>query len=224
MFLVVKINLGSSTLILTPEGAAFFPKSATLVLSDVHLGKAATFRASGIPIPEGDDQHDLARISHLVADWKAKHLVIAGDLFHARSGASDTLIQSMAEWLEILDVPVTLVLGNHDLPLRRRCAVLPMEICESTEVEGVEVIHDPADASDSHPALCGHIHPVVKLAAPRQPTIRLACFHLTQQILTLPAFGSFTGGREVKPMKQDRIFLTHKGKVIEYPWAHGESM
>jgi len=220
----VKINLGSSTLILTPEGAAFFPGTATLVLSDVHLGKAATFRSSGIPIPEGDDQYDLARIRHLVTDWEAKRLVIAGDLFHARSGASDMLIQSMSDWLKLLEVPVTLVLGNHDLPLRRRCAMLPMELCESTEIEGVEVIHDPADASDSQPALCGHIHPVVKLSAPCQPAIRLACFHLTQQILTLPAFGSLTGGREVKPMRQDRIFLTHKGKVMEYPWANGGSM
>ena len=39
--------------VLRVERALFWPAQATLFVADVHLGKAATFRAGGVPLPRG---------------------------------------------------------------------------------------------------------------------------------------------------------------------------
>jgi len=63
--------------------------TATLLVADLHLGKAATFRSQGIPVPEGSAQKDLARLALLVAATRARRLIVLGDLFHAKSGCTE---------------------------------------------------------------------------------------------------------------------------------------
>jgi metallophosphoesterase superfamily enzyme len=53
----------AADILLLPGRAAFLPASATLLVADLHLGKAATFRQAGIPVPEGSAQADLARLT-----------------------------------------------------------------------------------------------------------------------------------------------------------------
>ena len=77
---------------LLSERAIFLPDHSALVLSDVHLGKAASFQAHGLPVPEGDDLVDLTRISHLLEITQARELVIVGDLLHSPRGISPQLI------------------------------------------------------------------------------------------------------------------------------------
>ncbi|HET7427286.1 MAG TPA: DEAD/DEAH box helicase, partial [Gemmatimonadales bacterium] len=57
----VGLRLAGEDLVLLPERALFWPRTATLVVADLHWGKAATFRAAGIPIPTGTTGEDLAR-------------------------------------------------------------------------------------------------------------------------------------------------------------------
>ena len=64
----------SADILLLPGRAAFLPATATLLIGDVHLGKAATFRRAGIAVPEGSAQADLARLERLVATTKARRL------------------------------------------------------------------------------------------------------------------------------------------------------
>ena len=67
-------------IVLLPGRAAFLPKTSTVVCSDIHLGKAATFRHAGMPIPEGSAQHDLQRLTGIVQTCRARRLLITGDL------------------------------------------------------------------------------------------------------------------------------------------------
>ena len=48
---------------LMPERAAWCAQSETLFVADVHLGKAATFRARGLPVPQGTTTETLTRLS-----------------------------------------------------------------------------------------------------------------------------------------------------------------
>ena len=41
----------AADVVLLPGRAALLPASRTLLVSDIHLGKAATFRQAGIPVP-----------------------------------------------------------------------------------------------------------------------------------------------------------------------------
>src|SRR6185436_15640126 len=40
-------------LLLLPERAAYWPAKRALFVADYHLGKAASFRSAGIPLPAG---------------------------------------------------------------------------------------------------------------------------------------------------------------------------
>ncbi|HEX8296633.1 MAG TPA: ligase-associated DNA damage response endonuclease PdeM [Chthoniobacteraceae bacterium] len=201
---------------LLPEGAVFLTSSRTLVVADLHLGKSATFRARGLPVPEGDTARDLARLLDLCQRWSASHLVIAGDLFHAPVGVTPDLEAALACFREKLIAPVTLVLGNHDAKLPR----IPNSLQAAPWLDladGLRVIHDPADASGERLHLCGHLHPVVKIPDGKRSSLRLPCFFLRQRTLILPTFGSFTGGAAVSPAAGDRVFVTLADRVVELP-------
>lgn len=206
------------SLSLLPECAAFLTNSSTLVVADVHLGKSAAFRAKGLPIPEGDNARDFARLLDLSRKHHAAHLVIAGDLFHAPSGITPELESALHDFLRDLAIPVTLVLGNHDLkipglvPSLRRAHDLSLE-------ENIRVIHDPADAMGEFLHISGHWHPVVKIPDGKRTSLRLPCFLLRENTLVLPAFGSFTGGAVIASTPADRVFVALRDQVIELPAA-----
>ncbi|NBP80976.1 hypothetical protein EBU58_09735, partial [bacterium] len=50
---------------LLPGRGAWLPTSRTLLVADLHLGKAASFRHAGLPVPEGSSGGDLQRLERL---------------------------------------------------------------------------------------------------------------------------------------------------------------
>jgi uncharacterized protein len=64
---------------LLPERAAFAPAAKTLFVADLHLGKAATFRAFGAPAPTGVSEETLRRLADLIDVVHPEHaLRLAG--------------------------------------------------------------------------------------------------------------------------------------------------
>ncbi len=203
-------------LVLLPEGAVLLAEKSVLILADVHLGKSAVFRASGLPVPEGDTQRDLQRLAEMVGKYAARHLVIAGDLFHAPSGITSELETALDEFLREIEIPVTLVVGNHDAKISN----LPpgLECVSVFDLgEKVRVLHDPAHATGDRLHLSGHWHPVVKIPDGRRTSLRLPCFLFRNNTLILPAFGSFTGGAILTAKPGDRVFVALRDSVVEIP-------
>lgn len=202
-------------LVLHPEAAVLLEEAGDLVVSDVHLGKAAAFRSRGIPIPEGDTERDLARLLGLTRETKARRLIVAGDLFHAPAGLTPEIESHIAAFLTNLGVPLVLVGGNHDAKLKR----LPVGIScvDELETAGIRIVHDPADAGDTTFFLTGHLHPVVRIKDGKRTSLRLPCFLLRGNLLVLPSFGSFTGGATIDPQPGDRAFVTLRDRVVEVP-------
>jgi len=200
---------------LLAEGAVWLEDCHTLVVADVHLGKAAAFRASGLPVPEGDNARDLERLRVLCGKHAARRLIIAGDLFHSSLGMSSDLEQMLGDFLTSLGIPVLLVIGNHDA----RLAKFPPTLQTTTAFEhtGIRIIHDPADATPGVLNLSGHWHPVVRIPDGRRTSLRLPCFLLRGELLVLPSFGSFTGGAVIEKCPGDRYFVTLRDQVIELP-------
>jgi len=206
------------TVTLLPEGAVFLSDSATLVVADVHLGKSAAFRARGLPVPEGDNARDLARLLALVKKSAASHLVIAGDLFHAPSGITPELEAALGDFISGLGIPITLAVGNHDVKIKRLPS--PLQCVPYLDLEeNCRVIHDPAHADGGRLHLSGHWHPVVRIPDGKRTSLRLPCFLLRENTLVLPAFGSFTGGAIIKPVAGDRVFVALRENVVELPAA-----
>lgn len=200
---------------LLAEGAVLLTTSSTLVIADVHLGKSATFRARGLPVPEGDTLRDLTRIENLVHRHHAKQLIIAGDLFHAPSGVTRELAGTLGMFLVDIGIAFSLIQGNHDAKLK----TLPAGITAlpHLDFDAIRIIHDPKDSSADHFNITGHWHPVARIPDGRRTSLRLPCFLLRGNTLVMPSFGSFTGGAIIAPEEGDRLFVPLRDQVVEVP-------
>ncbi|MBK1883877.1 ligase-associated DNA damage response endonuclease PdeM [Luteolibacter pohnpeiensis] len=210
----MKLSIGNSSLELLP-GHGVLLEDRTLVVSDVHLGKAAAFQAKGLAVPEGDTEADLTRLLNLSHEVQARRLIINGDLFHSPAGISPRLESLLQQWIEKLGIPVELVIGNHEEKFKR----LPdgLNPARIIDCNGFHLVHDPADAPDGVPTICGHWHPVARIADGKRTSLRLPCFLLRHEMLVLPSFGTFTGGRIVEIQKNDRVFVAPGAKITEVP-------
>ena len=208
------IQIADRTLQLGPDAGVLL-EDGTLVVADLHLGKATAFQARGLAIPEGDSQADLDRVTALVEWHQATHLIVNGDLFHSPAGLTDEIQQLLETWLNNLRIPVQLILGNHE----RKLPFIPhgLDPAGSTECVGFHIVHDPKDAPDDRPAITAHWHPVVKIADGKRTALRLPCFLLRREMLVLPSFGSFTGGQVLPPEKGDRYFVNPGEDIVEVP-------
>lgn len=212
---MIRVDLQGETLLLLPERALLWERTATLIVADAHLGKAASFRAAALPMPGGTTTGTLSRLSAALARTGARRLLLLGDFFHARSGRAGRTLAAIAEWRERhADLEIVLVRGNHD----RGAGDPPREwefACHD------EPWMEPPFAFRHHPAeeaagyvLAGHVHPAVSLSGPGRQRERLPCFLFGERTGILPAFGDFTGGASVRPRPGDRLFGVAGDEVV----------
>ncbi|MEW7849267.1 ligase-associated DNA damage response endonuclease PdeM [Massilia aurea] len=202
------VQVAGETLWLLPEKAVFWPAERMLIVADIHFGKAAAFRALGVPVPRGTTSENLAGLDALVAQHDARQVVFLGDFLHARAAhASSTQLAMLAWRRRHPDLALTLVRGNHDLHAGDPAAALEMELVDEPHAIGpFAFCHHPGVDAPGY-GLAGHVHPVYVLAT-RFDALRLPCFVVGTQGLILPSFGSFTGGHPVKPGPGDHIYVT----------------
>jgi uncharacterized protein len=206
-----RIRFAGEELVLLAERAVLWPARSALMLSDVHFGKSATFRAHGIPVPEGESQTDLDRMACLVELYEVDHLAIIGDFYHSGIALSTGLHGSLASFRDSLNADITLVRGNHD---QARHELLPM--IDRLNWSPFELVHDPAVATRAQPTIAGHLHPLCRIGRVGLAS-RLPCFLLTETLLVLPAFGTFTAGHIVKAKAGQTLYPIARQTVFECP-------
>ncbi len=211
--------LAGERVALHADRALHWPAGGVLFVADVHLGKAAAFRAGGVPLPRGGTGRDLARLSALLALTGARRLVILGDFLHAAAGRVAALDEAFRAWRAAHDgVAVTLVRGNHD----DRAGDPPPDwrvdvVAEPHAVAPFLACHQPV-VPESGYALCGHVHPGVRLqGAAAADSARLPCFVLGRRRAILPAFGGFTGLALVAPARGDRVVAIAGPRLFALP-------
>lgn len=217
----LEVEAGGVRMVLRADRTLWLPEGRTLVVSDLHLGKAAVFRHHGLAVPEGDTERDLGRLSEAIGSCGAERLVIAGDFFHAPAAQSEGVLEAVRGWRERHGgLVVRLVVGNHD----RGAAMPPGDLGFAVSARdwtegGLTFVHDPEDAVGEGYAVAGHVHPVLRLkgrgrmgAGPAVP-----CFWVRRRVLVLPGFGTFTGGGAVRVVDGDRVYAVADGGVVEVP-------
>lgn len=214
----MRITVGHTEVDLLPERAAFLPASKALVVADLHLGKSATFRTRGLPVPEGTTQSDLDRLSQLLDHTKASSLVIAGDLIHAHDGLTSSVLRRFKEWLGQIGCPVILTEGNHDRRSSLSRSLGGIQIVREQMIDKLLVTHDPEDLPASQVGLAGHLHPGIRISESRHSSIRLPAFQLRdEKHLIMPAFSEFTGLQIINPTPADRFFVSLRDSITEVP-------
>jgi DNA ligase-associated metallophosphoesterase len=210
-------NARADIVLLAGRGA-FLPATGSLLVSDLHLGKAATFRRAGIPVPEGSAQADLDRLERLVRGTAARRLLVLGDLFHARTGCTERVFAEFAALRRrIAGTEVVLVLGNHDRAVGTIPAGLGIDACVPHLAESAwRFVHEPPAPEDGPCfTVAGHLHPTVSIRSPAGDRVADRCFVVDGSLLVLPAFGSFTGGHRVAPAPGLRLWLARDDGVVD---------
>ncbi|MEP6604523.1 MAG: metallophosphoesterase [Nitrosospira sp.] len=215
------ISYDGHILQLLPQRALWWASEKTLLVADVHLGKGATFRALGQPVPRGSSYWDLQRLSALVAHLQAQRLVVLGDFWHSRQGLTPTLFHALQQWRrQLAQLQLLLVRGNHDRAISKgnipaslgiemvdqpfplasglyACHAPPLQVPGLPPAGGNGTSNMPPAGVSAHAPeafyLAGHLHPAVRLTGKGHDSSRLPCFVLQAGQLVLPAFGSLTG-------------------------------
>ncbi len=172
-----------------PSGALHWPDENLLVVSDLHLGKAARLSAvGGAALPPYDTRETLQRLDADLQATGAARVICLGDSFDTRDIAQ-ALPEPDRDWITRLQAgrDWTWIEGNHDPgpvapggthraelrlgPLTLRHIALPGASAE----------------------LSGHYHPKARIVL-RGRVLSRPCFLVDGSRLILPAYGAYTGG------------------------------
>lgn len=211
----VAIEIAGETFDLLPERALFRRKNRSLLVADLHWGKAEVFQRAGIAVSSQVLPDDLERLSSAIEKTGATRLIILGDLIHAPKGVTPDVTATVNAWREKhSQLEIDLIRGNHDRNF---------ELPDSWRIQcHAEVLveppffltHDEIHNDEGFHLISGHIHPVVKLRGSGD-SLRLPCFAISRGHTLLPAFSAFTGGQELRGREWKRIFVLTDNAVIE---------
>lgn len=213
----MRVLLNGETIELLAQRALYWPVQRMLLIADAHFGKAAAFRAHGMPVPRGTTRQNLAVIDDLLMRHDVGQLVFLGDFLHARAARAAATLQELRSWrAQHPGLRIVLVRGNHDRHAGDPPADFGIEVVEEPwRIGPFALCHDPQVRDDGY-VIAGHVHPVVRLAT-RHDALRLACFVLGPERAILPAFGAFTGGHPVNPKDDEAVYLIADERIWPLP-------
>jgi putative SbcD/Mre11-related phosphoesterase len=175
--------------------AVFIPATATLVVADLHAGRA---EASNVTLPLGEREDLVRRLRTLVAETDPETVVFAGDVLHRFDRPSERArgtVVALADVCREAGARPVFVRGNHDTALGSiRNDVEDAVVVDAEPRTVVCHGHEPPTL-DADRYLIGHDHPAITIEGTRRP-----CFlHLPEaydgaEVLVLPAFSRLAAG------------------------------
>ncbi len=215
------LTAGGKLLMLLPEKCVFLPESDTLLVADVHIGKAVSFRALGVPVPGGTTGETLALLTSLVRRLALRRIVFLGDFLHSARSHAPATMAAVAQWRsEHAGLELTLVRGNHDDRAGDPPAHLDIAAVDEPLMHGgLALCHHPRPHAGAY-VLAGHLHPCVNVSGRAHDWLRLPCFWFRPQVGVLPAFGAFTGMQAIRTAPGERVFAATPQQVFELAPRH----
>jgi DNA ligase-associated metallophosphoesterase len=213
-------SVGGGRLQLWPQKAAFDPDLGLLLVADLHIGKAASFRRLGVPVPHGSTDEALARLDALLQASAARGIVFLGDFLHSLRARAPATLAALSAWRQRWPrIDLTLVRGNHDRHAGDPPAELGIEAVDGPLRRGPWALaHHPEPLAGAY-VLAGHVHPGVVLAGRGGDRLRLPSFHFGAQVGVLPAFGGFTGLQVLAGGPLVQRFAVAQDHVLALPTA-----
>ena len=200
----VEIRLGGTSFIADQSGALWHERERTLLVADLHFEKASRYASRGQFLPPYDTAATLMRLASAITRHRPQRLICLGDSFHdvkalERMAECDAAaISALAAALDLIWIS-----GNHDPEMP---AALPGKRMAHLNLNGVHLCHEPRQSLGPETGeICGHLHPAARVATPRG-SIRRRCFASNGVRLVMPAFGSLTGGLNVRDAAFEAVF------------------
>ena len=204
------LNIHNNTLELLPQKAIFWHDTQTLIVSDLHLGKASHFRKHGMAMESGTD--DLEQLDILLSKYKPKRLLILGDLFHSEYNQEWEYFGTLRRKYE--NIKFVLVRGNHDILIEHEYEKFDIQVeTEPISENGFVFAHNFVMLKENEFSISGHIHPGFVLHGKGRQSITLPCFYKKQNSLIMPAFGRLTGLAHMPYDKDAEVFVLTEDAV-----------
>ncbi|QSG14044.1 metallophosphoesterase [Halapricum desulfuricans] len=152
-----------------PAAVADTGPERALVVADYHAGLEAQLRREGVELDPADEQRRV-RLLSLLAETGPDRLVLLGDLATTIGEPTGEERSEIETLLEAVDVPVTIVKGNHDGEIEsivEDIGGVTVTDSEGTRLGSVGFAHGhtwPGPAVLEAEIVCvAHEHPVVRL-------------------------------------------------------------
>jgi uncharacterized protein len=196
------IHLAGERLMLDPMGAMIWPAAGVLAVSDMHLEKGSSFARKGMLLPPWDTHATLDRLALLLRRWQPRIVVALGDSFHDADGSTRLPHNEAARLNAMTEAHrFVWVLGNHD---PAPPSGIGGDWVESFDTDPIVFRHQ-AVATAEPGEVVGHHHPKAAVAA-RGGTVSRPCFVVDGRRVMMPAFGTYTGGLDVRNPAIARLF------------------
>ncbi len=187
------ITVNGEALTPDPLGGAYWARTETLIVSDLHFEKGSHFAERGVMLPPYDTRTTLMRVGALMRRYNPARVISLGDAFHDQT--AETRMEARdAEMLETLigECDWLWILGNHDPePPARFAAATEME----WRLGGLVFRHEPV-SGDGLGEIAGHLHPCARVMSEGR-VLRRRCFASNGKRLIMPALGAYTGGLNI---------------------------
>lgn len=202
-------------LLMMPQRVLYIPQYHTLLLADWHLGKLGHFRQHGVFVPEMQLLEEFERLGALIEKLNIKRVVFLGDLFHSSWNYEwDKFIEYLDHFRQ---VEFVLTKGNHDLISEDIIRATCLRSCSSFSLDRHIILsHEPIINLPKHILnIVGHVHPGVEFHTAGRQRFRLPAFILERNILTLPAFGRWTGLHIIRKNDRHRCYAILGTDILE---------
>ena len=174
------------------DRSVYLTPSETLVLSDLHLGRA---RTAGIAMPISSADECIARLDPILERLKPRTVVLAGDILDAFSTVPrgvENQFSAVCDAIENRGATVVPLAGNHDTML----AELYDQPVDATYRVGETLICHGHELPDDEATryLIGHEHPAIRIEGVKRPCYLWGPGPNNSDLLVLPAVSSRSRG------------------------------
>lgn len=175
------------------DRAVYLPAAETLVVTDLHLGRAKT---AAIEAPLDSAVQIRQRLTALLETYEPARVVLAGDVldsFDALPDGVEPRLQRILAAIEAGGATVIVLRGNHDTMLS---TVYDGAIRDRDVLDGTVICHGhELPPTDAERYLIGHEHPALRIEGVKRP-----CYLFGRgifegaDVLVLPAFSRLISG------------------------------
>lgn len=182
------INFCGQEFLLHPSGALYWPSEKMLIVSDLHLEKGSHFARRGFFLPPYDSLYTLSLLHKVCGELRCRALLLLGDSFHDKEGFFELGKNERALFDDLSLLCPIWIRGNHDYDC------LPDKFISRDKYLLKSIIFRHEAIKGAKKEISGHFHPKAEISYGQSRP----CFIEDGNKLIMPAFGSFTGGLNIK--------------------------
>lgn len=202
----------NQTFRLLPQKAIFWEEKQTLILGDLHFGKATHFRKNGIALSQSIATNDFEKFTALLTSLNPKQVYFLGDLFHSEYNSE---VFDLHEIIKAnSSIRFVLIKGNHDIIKQNHLEKMGIQVITEWIEDSFIFTHEPTPKVGYY-NIYGHLHPGVRLKGKAKQNLSLPCFYFAEHFAVLPAFSDFTGLKILENKPATAIYLVTDDKVIK---------